>query len=244
MSKPYIKPKDNSSEKTKIDFFEQINNYVEKTNLEINSELVKHKIDLEKKYAEDIKLKQKLIEFAKNNKLGEALISVWDEIQHYHAWQHRDDFARLNLLGVYSVESSEKDKDRFLEIAKRNIEKSTCGKIEKNISFNWQDTSFKLIEEETCWHYGWSYDSSRGQEMQRTLSLFEAEELIFQIVQTRYQNDPYSCYGGAGVNILKKKGIWGEFLIDSWKITKIKGEKRNIEIGYAKADKIKNNFQE
>jgi hypothetical protein len=69
-----------------------------------------HEHELETRFADDVKLREQLSQFARANELDTALIVLWEEIEHYPAWSSREDFDKWNKLHLTDIaSSSEKD---------------------------------------------------------------------------------------------------------------------------------------
>lgn len=52
-----------------------------------------HERELEERFAEDVRLKKRLSQFARVNELDKALVALWKEINCYPAWSNRDEYS-------------------------------------------------------------------------------------------------------------------------------------------------------
>lgn len=191
----------------------------------IKQSLSEYKSKLEKKYAQDISLKNQLSEFAKKNKLDTALIEVWNEIKYYPAFVERHDFHKVNLLQIEDI----KDKNEGDKHKKENI----------IISFIWKEINFRIQNEIKKSLMPESGGVS-------VFNLFENNELVFK-VSAKIRTDKLGDYMGLAypsVEVLKKREAWVNFLMDSWEKIQFKKIKRSIESQFAGLDQIKNNFQD
>ena len=65
-----------------------------------------HERELQEQFGDDVKLKERLSWFARENKLDKALIALWEEIRCYPAWARRDDFDKWNKLHLTDISGS------------------------------------------------------------------------------------------------------------------------------------------
>ena len=209
------------------DYLDDLKQYAEITKQEIKKSTDLHKIELDKKFSQDLELKKRLSEFAKDHALDLALIAVWEDMQYYSSQSKKDNFD--NVLNVGEICESEEE-----------CKESYQNKIKK-ISFKWANADFDLTYYQRTYG-GWF----PGEEVEyhALFELFEGGELVFKIEAKI--DDSYYCksFEDASISAFKKKGVWAKFLIDSWKTIQITKKKLMVDINYYKADDIKDNFQD
>lgn len=97
---------------------------------EVKSVSQQYSRELEARFAQDVKLKERLAKFAKANELDKALIALLEEIQHYPASSLRVDFAKWKKLDIQDISGS-KEKDTEL------------------VEFSYGEQRFKLSEKKS-----------------------------------------------------------------------------------------------
>lgn len=91
-------------------FMQQIASEKARTDATVSAALQQHGRELEERFADDVRLKERLSQFARTNELDEALIALWEEIKYYPAWSSRGDFDKWNKLHLSGI-SGTKEKD-------------------------------------------------------------------------------------------------------------------------------------
>lgn len=203
-------------------FFANPFNYSKKANLEIDSTIIQYQAELKERYSEDIALKNTLTEFAKQNCLDHALISIWDEIKYYPELAQRVDFEKFNILKIKDIEVINGKSARHNE--------------RLGVSFKWENIIF-CIKNEIKPSFMPDLDGYSE------FTIFESGELVFKVSACIRSNEYGSTLHSYSVEALKRKGAWGNFVVDSWKAIQIKKKMHSAEMGYWKADEIKSNFQ-
>lgn len=175
-----------------------------------------HEHELETRFANDVKLKERLSKFARDNKLDSALSDLWKEIRHYPAWSSHDDFEKWNKLHLAGISGS-KDGDT------------------ESVEFFHGNHRFKITERR--W-YG--IEGERYSDM----SLFEDSEEVFAIncsIYDKYDVDEYSCHGIAA---FRKRGSWPQVILGYYAQIQIERNKLTDGLKYFRADEIKSRFEE
>ncbi len=171
--------------------------------------------ELEERFGSDIKLKERLSQFAKDRKLDKALIALWEEIESYPEWSSRENFQELNMLNVSGV-SGTKDKDT------------------ESVKFISGKQYFEVIRRT---ERGWgSHD-----EYWAHFSLTENDDEVFAISCSVDSRGDCSCFG---VSAFKNQGNWAKTLLQYYEQIRIKKEKVRAESKYWGADEIKARFKE
>ncbi|MCO5978677.1 hypothetical protein [Ideonella oryzae] len=188
----------------------------ERTDSAISDARHQHERELETRFADDMKLKERLSKFARSQKLDSALCDLWKEIRHYPAWSSRDDFENWNKLHLSGISGSKE------------------GDIE-SVEFSHGNQRFKITERRWYGTEGERYSD---------MSLFEDSEEVFAIscsIHDEYDVDAYSCHG---ISAFKKRGNWPQVILGY--NAKIQIERQNITDGfkYFRADEIKSRFEE
>lgn len=175
-----------------------------------------HERELETRFANDVKLKERLSKFARDQKLDAALSDLWKEIRHYPAWSSRDDFEKWNKLHLAGISGSKEGETESVEFSQGN-------------------QRFKITERR--W-YG--IEGERYSDM----SLFEDSEEVFAIscsIHDEYDVDAYSCHG---ISAFKKRGNWPQVILEYYTQIQIERQKLTDGFKYFRADEIKSRFEE
>jgi hypothetical protein len=202
------------------EFLASVEEYAKRKAGEVQSAAEQYEKELEEKYSKDLEKKQRLSEFAQDHQLDRALIAVWEEVKYYPAWSKRDDFQQWNKLDVSDCDGSEEKNDRD------DI---------KKVSFSYGGRKYEITRAER-----WLFDGDKHADF----ILSENGGEVFGIntsVEHEEGGVTYRCFD---ISIFKRKGEWFKFLLDAWKITKLKGKKQSADFDYLDADKIKGNFEE
>lgn len=184
--------------------------------LQVKSETEARKRELEAQYAEDIKLRDRLSDFAKKHKLDKALVDLWESIQHYPSWSKREDFGKWNKLNLKGISGS---KD---------------GKI-SSVSFVDSDSKYTITEKSWSGMEGESYAD---------FSFLENEEEMFAIGCSVNYGEYGSAYSCHRISAFKKRGNWAKLLLTLYGQIQIERGKSAAGIGYFNADEIKTRFEE
>lgn len=197
-------------------FLQQVASEKIRTDAAITVALQQHERELETRFADDVKLKERLSQFARVNELDKALIALWEEIEHYPAWSSRDDFDKWNKLHLTDiVGSSEKDT--------------------KSVEFMHGAQRFKVMER--TW-------SGMEDDSYADFSFFEDGEEVFAIgcsVDYGEYGTSYRCHG---ISAFKKRGNWAKVLFECYGRIQIERNKSSSELKYFRADEIKSRFEE
>lgn len=206
------------------DFMADIQAYSEAKAEEVKRTLEGHEKELEGKYGADLELKGRLADFARQHRLDDGLIALWEEVQHYPGWKKDENFAQWNKLGVTDCEGSEKHEDRG---------------DSKRVAFNLSGIRYEVVQTNR-----FLFDGS----MHTDFALSENGMLVFGINTGVGNNDnevetTYSCFD---VFAMKKSGTWAKMLLDVLAMHEIESGKSAARLThrYFGADQIKGNFQE
>lgn len=175
-----------------------------------------HEHELETRFANDVKLKERLSKFARDNKLDSALSDLWKEIRHYPAWSSRDDFEKWNKLHLAGI-SGWKEGDT------------------ESVEFSHGNHRFKITERRWYGAEGERYSD---------MSLYEDSEEVFAIscsIHDKYDVDAYSCHGIAA---FRKRGNWPQVILGYHAQIQIERHKLTDGFKYFRADEIKSRFEE
>ena len=198
-------------------FLVNVQRYGSEIKNEVECAREKHKEELEKKYADDLKLKNTLSEFAKKQGLDGAIIAIWNEIEHYPAWSKRDDFNKYNLLELANV-------------------KEISNKEDRSIFFLWKESEYEIKYHESS--------SFCGDDPYADFTLVEQGDEKFKINTSKHYDEYGSSYYCFAIDGFKRSGNWCKFLLDSWKKIQLKKVENEIDFKYFGAEKIKKNFEE
>ena len=219
---PPCQPFELATESPKRDL-EEIDPFLHSVSLEkkctyyaINNARRQYESELETRFADDVKLKERLSQFAREHELDKALTSLWSEIRHYPAWSSRDDLGKWNKLNLTGIAGS---KDGDVE----------------SVEFAHGDQRFKIAEKQWYGMEGGSYSD---------ISLFEDSEEVFSVsctIHGEYDTDVYRCNS---VSAFKKRGNWARVLLEYYAYIQIERNKLSAKLKYFRADEIKSRFEE
>lgn len=176
-----------------------------------------HECELEQRFASDakhIKLKEQLSQFASMNELDEALIALWEEIEHYPTWSSEVDFDnwnKLNLIGIGC--SSEGDTN--------------------SVEFMRGDQLFKVTER--------TRSEMKGLNVE--LSFFEDGEEVFAIDCLYNSGDEGIRHICQRISTFKKRGNWPKVLLEYYGQIKIEKGKSLNAVKYFCAAETKSHFE-
>ncbi len=83
-----------------------------------------HELELEQQFAGDVKhvkLKEQLSQFARMNELDEALIALWEEIEHYPTRSGEVDFDNWNKLNLTGIGGSSEEDTNSVEFMRGGV---------------------------------------------------------------------------------------------------------------------------
>ncbi len=197
-------------------FMEQVASEKARTDAAVSAALQQHERELEERFAADVRLKERLSQFARANELDKALVALWEEIKHYPAWSSRDDFDKWNKLLLSGISGSEENDT-------------------KSIEFMQGTQRFKVTQRTWSGMEGDSYAD---------FSFFEDGDQVFGIscsVDYEEYGTSYRCFD---VSAFKKRGNWAKVLLQYYGQIQIAQNKSSAEFKYFRADEIKSRFKE
>jgi hypothetical protein len=197
-------------------FLDEVANLRSQVDAQAKAATNARKRELDAQYAEDLNLRARLAEFAKNQRLDRALIDVWEKIKHYPSWSKREDFENWNKLNL------------------KDISGSSNGKV-KSVSFVESGSKYTITEK--------TWDGMEG-ERYADFALLENDEEMFSIscsVNYGEYATSHSCHRVSG---FKKRGNWARVLLSLHGRIQIEDGQRAAGSGYYDADKIKSRFEE
>ncbi len=177
-----------------------------------------HELELEQQFAGDVKhvkLKEQLSQFARMNELDEALIALWEEIEHYPTRSGEVDFDnwnKLNLIGIGGSSEGDTNSVEFVRGAHR----------------------FKVTERTWSGMKGLNVD----------LSFFEDGDEVFAIECLVNSGDEGIRHICQRISTFKKRGNWPNVLLEYYGQLKIEKDKFLHEVKYFRACDIKSRFEE
>lgn len=175
-----------------------------------------HERELDARFADDIQVRERLSQFARQHELDSALIALWKEIEHYPAWAEREDFEKWNKLKLTGI-SGTRD-----------------GEVE-TVSFSDDGHQYTILEK--SWHgmEGNTYAD---------FSFLEDGAEVFAIdcsVDFGEYDTIYRCHN---ITAFKKRGNWAKLLLQLYSHIQIERNKSSSDIKYFRADEIKLRFEE
>lgn len=197
-------------------FLEEIASVKHEADAQVENATHAHEQNLEARFSEDLKLKERLSRFDREQDLDQALIGLWEEVKHYPAWIKREDFEKWDKLKLVNVEGSE------------------AGESE-SISFSHETQRYTISVRE--WH-GMEGDTYAD------FSLHEDGKEVFGIrcsVQYEEYGTSYRCLD---ITAFKKRRNWAQLLLDLHRRIRIEENKTSAEFKYFGADEIKSRFEE
>jgi len=177
-----------------------------------------HERELEQRFASDakhIKLKEQLSQFARMNELDEALIALWEEIEHYPTRSGEVDFDNWNKLNLIGIGGSSEGDTNSVEFMRGN----QC---------------FKVTERTRSEMKGLNVD----------LSFFEDGDEVFAIeclVNSGNEGVGHICQR---ISTFKKRGNWPKVLLEYYGQIKIEKGKSLNAVKYFCAAETKSHFEE
>lgn len=180
-------------------------------------ERLAYKKEIEARIGDDEKLKARLTQFAKDNKLDVALSELWDEIRTYPAWSQRQDWDELNRLGI---ENPRKD--------------PVDGLKDAPLRFTYQGTDYLIVPTQ------WNGEDETYMDFQ----LFENGEEMFATSCIVVYSEYATYYRPLDVKAFKKRGDWASMLIKLFAKKKLESDKRTEGWRAKAASDIKERFSE
>jgi hypothetical protein len=209
-------PLGRESQSTVDSFMQQVASEKARTDAAVSVALEEHERELKDRFADDIRLKENLSQFARDNELDKALVALWMEIKYLPARVSRDDFHKCNKLNLSEISGSK--------------EKET-----ESIEFMQGAQRFKVTHRRWSGMEGGSYAD---------LSFWEDGDEVFGIrceVEYEEYGSNYRCFS---VSALKKRGNWAKVLLQCYGQIQIEEKKSYSEHRYYGADEIKSRFEE
>ena len=182
----------------------------------VTTAVKQHERELEQRFAEDVKLKERLSQFARAHELDKALIAFWEEIQHYPAWSSRDDFEKWNRLKLTGLGGSSE------------------GDV-KSVKFTRGVQRFKMTERIWSGMEGESYAD---------FAFFEDDDEVFAIGCSMDYGEYANSYRCFNISAFKKRGNWPAVLLEYYGQIQIEKNKSSADFKYFRADEIKSRFEE
>jgi hypothetical protein len=176
----------------------------------------RYESELAERFADDLRVKQRLSDFARANNLDSALTALWNEIKHYPAWSQRDDFDKWNTLNLSGIAGTKADDTEAVE-------------------FVHDDRRFGVVRRM------WSGEDNASY---ADFTLIENDEEVFAIscaVEDDGYRTRYACFDIRG---FKKRGVWAKVLLHYYGEILNRENRLVAECGYPFADEIQERFEE
>ena len=176
-----------------------------------------HELELEQRFASDakhIKLKEQLSQFASMNELDEALIALWEEIEHYPTRSGEVDFDnwnKLNLIGIGGSSEGDINSVEFMRGAHR----------------------FKVTER--------TWSGMKG--LNSDLLFFEDGDEVFAIECLVNSGDEGAGHICQRISTFKKRGNWPKVLLEYYGQIKTEKGKSLNAVKYFCAAETKSHFE-
>ncbi len=223
-AKPREKPKsilstallDQKQQSIEDDFLLAISNKKNAMDKAVADEVERYRADLEDKYSEDLKTKEKLSSFATDIGLDRILIRLADEVSYL-----RDQGSQVKNLGyVFNGRTKDKDGDEV-------------------ISLLGPRGSLRIREKKTL---PYSPDPDDDTVCYIDYTLYEGSELKFSIscAQTCAEWNNVRCFS---VTAFRNSGSWAEQLLEIDRLLRIQSDTERVRAEYFKADEIRDRFQ-
>lgn len=211
-----VAPSVPQSQSSEDPFMQQVASEKARTDAVIAAASQQQERELEERFADDVRLKERLSQFARANELDKALIALWEEIKHYPAWSGRSDFDKWNKLRLSEISGS-KEKDT------------------ESIEFKQVDQRFKVTQRTWSGMEGESYAD---------FSFLEDGDEVFAIGCSVDYGEYDTSYRCLNVAAFKKRGNWAKILLQYYGQIQITQNKSFAEFKYFRADEIKSRFEE
>ena len=174
-------------------------------------------LELEQQFAGDVKhvkLKEQLSQFARMNELDEALIALWEEIEHYPTRSSEVDFDnwnKLNLIGIGGSSEGDTNSVEFIRGTQR----------------------FKVTERTRSVMQGLNVD----------LLFFEDGDEVFAIECLVNSGDEGAGHICQRISTFKKRGNWPKVLLEYYGQIKTEKGKSLNAVKYFCAAETKSHFE-
>ena len=177
-----------------------------------------HERALEQKFSSDVKLKERLSQFAREQGLDAALIDLWNEVQDYPARSERRDAGSWNKLHLSRISGvSDVDKDTA------------------TVEFEGEGAYFKLTKRTWSGEEGETYAD---------ISLSENGERVFEIGCTEHYDGYVTNYSCSSISIFLRRGQWAKLLLEYHAQIRLEREKSILTNKFHGANTIKKRFGE
>ena len=173
--------------------------------------------ELEQRFANDVKhvkLMEQLSQFARVTELDEALIALWEEVEHYPEWSSQEDLEKWNKLNLTGISGSNEKDASSVEF--------TCGAQKLSIRRRVQ---------------------SGVEETIAGLSLFEDNNEVFAIDCLITSSDEEVKHICQRINTFKKRGNWARALLEYYGQLKIEKKNSLNDVKYFCAAELKSHFE-
>lgn len=159
------------------------------------------KRELGARFDEHMPRKKHVSAYVEDSGLDRALLSVWDQIQHYPSLAKRVDFDTWNTMSVSEI--SGQDIDGY-----------------ETVSFIWEDVRYSFRSRPAAGFDGTFY---------RDIAI--AEEAVERLALTAtVENEPYvSFYGHVSINAFQKEGHWPTMLLKWQAATTLASDKKRFD---------------
>lgn len=84
-------------------FLDEIATIKHQSDVEIEAATREYERDLNERFSNDLKIKERLSQFARQYELDRALIALWEEIGHYSLWSESKDIEKRNKLQLTRI---------------------------------------------------------------------------------------------------------------------------------------------
>lgn len=197
-------------------FMQQVASEKARIDKNVSAARRQHERELEKQFANDVQIKERLSQFTKDMELDQALIALWEEKRLGRKDLSQDlDFETWNRLQMSGI-SGRKEKDT------------------ESIEFMQGTQHFKVTKRDEMGLEG---------EYWTTFSLWEADVEVFSIscsVNPDGYHNNYSCFD---VSAFRKQGNWVKVLLEYYEKVRIE-QAKVADFKYWGVDKIKSRFKE
>lgn len=198
-------------------YLQEVISYKEKIDKTVVITVQQHEQELEQRYqsdAKNLRLKERLSQFARATDLDKALIVIWEEIEHYPLWLKRDDSDKWNKLNLEGIIGSNKE-DTY------------------SVEFLYGSQQFKITEQT---------ENEEG-ELSSSLFLFEDNVEVFAIECSIYAIDKETNHICQQICAFKKRGGWAKMLLELYGRIRIEKAKAADGVKYLRANESKSHFE-
>jgi len=198
-------------------YLQEVVSFKEKIDKNVITTIRQHEQELEHRYeddAEHLQRKERLSQFARATDLDNALIVIWEEIEHYPLWLKRDDSDKWNKLNLQGINGLSKE-DTY------------------SVEFLYRSQKFKITEK----------TQSETGELNSILFLFEDNAEVFAIECSINAIDEETNHICQQVCAFKERGNWAKTLLELYGQIKIEKSKSANEVKYFRANEFKSRFE-